>query len=245
MEGRRNLRGRFAESRRARGAKLIGAAVAPKRANGRDSVPARGQDVMLAIAPHPAIAGIEPLTLEDVSNQVGLVLEAAAKLVAISRLEVMLEAEVAKNPLRVDKGLRRAKEEARSRGPQIGKRLLHAVVDDSFEKTFARVPTAIELERNLRIAFTAQSLGETSAQRGPDDPVQFGGRRRTSSQRFERKAETADDALGRISQRSVQIDQKRTSPIGFRRRCCRIVRRFGCLLLRRRSPTGLGGDMGR
>jgi len=200
---------------------------------------------MPAIAPHAAIVGLELLALEDVSDQVSLVLKTAAEFVAVRRLEVMLKTEMAKNPLRVDQGFRCAKEQPRSCTAQFRKRLLYAVVDDSFEKTFARVPTAIELERNLRIAFTAQSLGETSAQRGPDDPVQFGGRRRTSSQRFERKAETADDALGRINQRSVQIDQKRTSPIGFRRRCCRIVRRFGCLLLRRRRPTGLGGDMGR
>ena len=90
---------------------------------------------MLAIAPHAAIVGLEPLTLENVSNQVRLVLKAAAKLVAVSRLEMMLKVEVAKNPLRVDKGFRRAKEEARSRGAQFGKRLLHAVIDGRFEKT--------------------------------------------------------------------------------------------------------------
>ena len=108
---------------------------------------------MPAIALHAAIVGLELLALEDVSDQVSLVLKASPKLVAVGRLEVMLKTEMAKNPLRVDKGLRRAKEEARSRSPRIGKRLLHAVIDDSFEKTFGRVPTAIELERNLRIAF--------------------------------------------------------------------------------------------
>ena len=46
---------------------------------------------MLAIAPHAAIAGLEPLTLKNVSNQVRLVLKAAAKLVAISPLEVTIE----------------------------------------------------------------------------------------------------------------------------------------------------------
>ena len=96
------MRRRFAQGRRARGAKLIGAAVAPQRADGRDSMPARGQDVMLAIAPHAAIVGLEPLTLEDVTNKVGLVLKAATKLVAIGRLEVLLKVEVAEDPLGVD-----------------------------------------------------------------------------------------------------------------------------------------------
>ena len=90
---------------------------------------------MLAIAPHAAIVGLEPLTLKNVSNQVRLVLEAAAKLVAVSRFEVTLKVEVAEDPLGVDKGFRRAKEEARSRGAQFGERLLHAVIHESFEKT--------------------------------------------------------------------------------------------------------------
>ena len=114
-------------------------------------MPARGQDVVLAIAPHAAIVGLEPFTLKNVSNQVGLVLKAPAKLVAVGPLEVMLKVEVGKNPLRVDEGFRRAKEEARSRGPQIGKRLLHAVIDDGFEQTLGRVPAAIDLERLLRV----------------------------------------------------------------------------------------------
>ena len=68
---------------------------------------------MLAIAPHAAIVGLEPLTLEDVTNKVGLVLKAATKLVAIGRLEVPLKVEVAgEDPLGVDQGFRRAKEEA-------------------------------------------------------------------------------------------------------------------------------------
>ena len=140
-------------------------------------MPARGQDVMLAIAPHAAIVRLEPLTLENVSDQVCLVLKAPAKLVAIGRLEVSLKVEMAEDPLCVDEGFRRAKEEARSRGAQIGKRLLHAVIDDRFEKTIGRIPVAIDLERFLGIAFAVQRLGETSAQRRSNDPVQFGGRR--------------------------------------------------------------------
>ena len=108
---------------------------------------------MPAIAPHAAIVGLESLTLKNVSNQVGLVLEAAAELVAVSRLEVMLQAEVAEYPLRVDKGLRRAKEEARSLGAQFGKRLLYAFIDGRFEKTFDRISATIDLERLLWIAF--------------------------------------------------------------------------------------------
>lgn len=65
---------------------------------------------MLAIAPHAAIAGLEPLTLENVSDQVRLVLKSAAKLVAVGRLEMMLKAEVAENPLRVYERFRGAKE---------------------------------------------------------------------------------------------------------------------------------------
>ena len=103
-------------------------------------MPARGQDVMLAIAPHAAIVGLEPLTLKNVSNQVRLVLEAAAKLVAVSSLEVTLKVEVAEDPLGVDERLCRAKEEARSLGAQFCKRLLDAVVHESFEKTFGRIP---------------------------------------------------------------------------------------------------------
>lgn len=200
---------------------------------------------MLAIAPHAAIVGLEPLTLEDVTNKVGLVLKAATKLVAIGRLEVLLKVEVAEDPLGVDKGLRRAKEEARSRGAQFSKRLPHPVIDGSFEKTFDRIPTAIDLERLLGITFAVKRLGETSAQRRSDDPVQFRGRRRDSSQRFERKAEAADDALSRVGQRSVQIDQERASPIGLRRQRSTIPRRFGRFLLRRCSPTVVGGGLGR
>ena len=136
---------------------------------------------MLAIAPHAAIAGLEPLTLKNVSNQVRLVLKAAAKLVAISPLEVTIEVEVAEDPLRVDQRFGRAKEEARSCGAQIGKRLLHAVIDDSFEKTVGRIPAAIDPERFLWITFAVKRLGETSPQRRPDDPVQFGGRRGDSA----------------------------------------------------------------
>src|ERR1700722_20484701 len=124
----------------------------------------------------------------------------------------MLETEVAKYPLRIDEGLRRAQEEARPLGAQFAKRLLHAVIDDSFEKTRRPIPAAIVPEGLLGIAFAVQRLGETSAQRRADDPVQFGGRRRASSQGFERHTKAADDALGRIGQRSVQIDQKRASP---------------------------------
>jgi len=141
----------------------------------------RGQDVMLAIAPHAAIVGLEPLTLENVSNQVRLVLEAAAKFVAVRSLEVTRKVEAAKDPLRKDKGFCRAKKEARSRGAQFAKCLLHAVVHESFEKTVGRIPAAIDLERLLGITLAVQRLGETSAQRRPDDPVQFGGRGRDSA----------------------------------------------------------------
>ena len=107
---------------------------------------------MLAIAQHAAIVGLEPLTLKNVANQVRLVLKAAAKLVAIGRLKMALKVEVAKDPLGVDEGFRRAKEEARPSAAQIGKRLLYAVIDGSFEKTFDRIPGAINLERLLGIA---------------------------------------------------------------------------------------------
>src|ERR1700677_3664485 len=112
---------------------------------------ARGQDIMLAIAPHAAIVRLEPLALKNVANQVRLILKAAAKLVAIGRLKMTLKVEMAEDPLRVDEGFRRAKKEARPRGAQIGKRLLHAVVHDSFEKTVGRIPATIDLERLLWI----------------------------------------------------------------------------------------------
>ena len=116
-------------------------------------MPARGQDVMLAIAPHAAIVGLEPLTLKNVSNQVCLVLEAAAELVAVGPLEVTLKVEVAEDPLGVDERLCRAKEEARSCGAQFSERLLYPIVHDGFEKTVDRIPAAIDLERLLRITF--------------------------------------------------------------------------------------------
>ena len=65
-------------------------------------------------------------------------------------------------------------------GAQIGKRLLYAVIDDSFEKTVGRIPAAIDFDRLLWITFAVERLGETSAQRRPDDPIQFRGRRRDS-----------------------------------------------------------------
>ena len=231
--------GRFAEGRRARGAKLIGAAVAPQRADGRNPMPARGQDVMLAIAPHAAIVGLEPLALENVSDQVRLVLKAPAELVAVGRLEVTLKVEVGEDPLGVDEGLRRAKEEARSRGAQFASASFTPVIDDSLEKTFGRIAAAIDLERLLGIALAVQRLGETSAQRRPDDPGEFRGRRRASSQRLERKAKAADDALGRVGQRSVQIDQERASPIGLRRRRSSIARCSGRLPPRRRPGSAI------
>ena len=106
---------------------------------------------MLAIAPHAAIIGLELLALENVGNQVRLVLEAAAKLVAVSPLEMTRKVEMAEDPLRVDLRFGRAKEQARSCAAQFGKRLLDAVIDESFEKTVGRIPVAIDLERFLGI----------------------------------------------------------------------------------------------
>ena len=127
-----------------------------------DSVPARGRDVVLAVPPHAAIVSLEPFTLENVSNQVRLVLKAAAKLVAIGCVKVTLKVEAAENPLRVDEGFCGAEEEARSRGAQLGKRLLHAVIDVGFKETFGRIPAAVDLKRLLGITFAIQRLGETS-----------------------------------------------------------------------------------
>jgi hypothetical protein len=151
-----------------------------------------------------------------VSNQIRLVLETSAKLIAVGRLEMMIEAEVAKDPRRVDKGLGCAKKEARPRCAQFGKRLPHSVIDGRFEKTLDRIPAAIDLESLLRIGVAVKRLGKTSAQRGPDDPVQIRCRRGDSSERFERQAKAAYYAFSRVGQRPVQIDQERASPIGFR-----------------------------
>ncbi len=126
-------------------------------------MPARRQDVMLAIAPHAAIVGLKPLAFENVSDEVRLVLKPAAKLVAVSRLEVTLEVEMGEDPLRVDEGFRGAKEEARSRGAELSQRFVYALVDESLEQPFGRIAAAIDLERLLGIAFAIQRLGETSA----------------------------------------------------------------------------------
>ena len=58
-------------------------------------MPARRQNIVLTIAPHAAIVGLEPFMLKNVSNQIRFVLKAAAKLVAIGRLKNTLKVEMA------------------------------------------------------------------------------------------------------------------------------------------------------
>src|SRR5260370_35309131 len=89
---------RRVQHRRSRLAKLPLAAIAPKRADGRDPMPARRDHVVLAIAPHATIAGLESLALENMDDQIALVLIAAAELPAVYALEMAPEVELPQDP---------------------------------------------------------------------------------------------------------------------------------------------------
>ena len=67
-------------------------------------------------------------------HQIRLVLKAAVELVAVSRLEMAIEAEVAQNAAGVNDRLRRAEKKPRSLRTQFRKRLFDAVIDDGLEK---------------------------------------------------------------------------------------------------------------
>ena len=113
-EGGRNLLRAGAEDGGAGGAEFGLAAVAPQRADGRDGVPARADHVVLAIAPHRAGFGREPLLGEDMGDEVALVVETPVEFRAVSRVEMRGEAEAVEDADRIDAGLRCAKNQARA-----------------------------------------------------------------------------------------------------------------------------------
>src|SRR5438552_3366788 len=101
-KSRRHGARRRAQDRRSRLAKLLLAAITPKRADDRDRVPACRDDVMPAIAPHAAIAGVERPALENMADQIALVLMAPVELSPIDSLEITLKIEMTQDALRVD-----------------------------------------------------------------------------------------------------------------------------------------------
>ena len=112
-EGVGDFRGMRAERRRPGLAKLLFAAVTPKRADGRDRVPPRGDDIVLAIAPHDAIAGVDPALAKNMGDEVALVLETAVEFGPVCGFEIAIEIEVLQDAGRVDLGLGGAENEAR------------------------------------------------------------------------------------------------------------------------------------
>ncbi len=169
---------------------------------------------MPAIAPHAAIRRLEVLLVENAGDEIALVVVAAVELGAIDALKVPTQIKVLENAPRIDKGFRGAEKQPRPRRAKFRQDLRHAIVDDRLEQPVGRIAPAIDGERRLRVAPSPEQVGERSAQRRSDDPGEISGRRRASTQGFERQTETADDALGRIGQRSVEIDEERASPIG-------------------------------
>ena len=107
----------------------------------------------------------------SMGHQIRLVLKAAAEFVAISRLEMAIEVEVAQNALSVNDRLRRAEKQSRSRRAQVRKRLIDAVIDHGLEQSDCRIAAAVGLERLLRVAFGPEEFGETAAQGRADDPA--------------------------------------------------------------------------
>ena len=96
-EGVGNLRGMRAERRRLGLAKFLFAAVTPQRADGRDRVPSRRDDIVPAVAPHDAIAGVEPALAENMGDEVALVLATAIEFGAVGGLEIAIEIEALEN----------------------------------------------------------------------------------------------------------------------------------------------------
>src|SRR5208282_5331183 len=180
-------RRRRAQGRGARLNKLACAAVAPKRANRGNSVPARRNDVVLAIAPHAAILSLKSLAFENKGDQIAFILVAAIELGAVHALEITSKIEMTQNALGIHGGLCGAQKQSRPRRAKIRQGLAHAIVDDSLEQTPRRIAPAVNAERLLRIAGPAEHFREAPSQRRTDDPGQFGRGRGALSQCFERK----------------------------------------------------------
>ena len=213
----RNVGRAGAEEGGAGGAQFGLAAVAPERADRRNAVPARADHVVLAVAPHDAGPGREPLFGEDVGDEVALVVEPAVEFGAVGGVETAAEIEALEDADRVDAGLRGAQHEARAGGGQRVQRLRDAVVDGSLEQPGGAVARAIDFERRLGLLGAAEPVGEGAPERRADDPRQVLGRRRRAPHRGERVAKAADDALGRVGQRPVEVDEQGLSP-GFGQR---------------------------
>src|SRR5208337_4820843 len=203
-----NLGGRSAERSRRYGAKLLLAAEAPQGADGRYVMPARPDDVVLAIAPHDAVAGVEPTLGKDMGDELALVLAAAVELRAVNRLEVAVEAEAVEDARGINGGLGGAENEPRPGRLHLRQRLVDPFIDRRLEKALRSIARAIDGERLLGVPRPAQHVRERPPQRRADDPGKIGARRGGALQGRERKAETADDALGGVGQRPVQVDEE-------------------------------------
>ena len=74
----------------------------PRARRWSESRPARGDHVISAIAPHAAIARLEPLALENMGDQIAFVVVAAIELGAVHPLEMALKIEVSQDALRIN-----------------------------------------------------------------------------------------------------------------------------------------------
>src|ERR1700687_5749298 len=129
-EGRGDLRRPGTKRSRARLAQFLFASVAPHRSDGRDPMPRRRNDIMLAVPQHHAVACIDPALDENMVDEFALVLEATAKFGAVGGFEIAFEIEMAQDSRRVNDGLRGAEKKARPRPVQSPQRLPDAVIDD-------------------------------------------------------------------------------------------------------------------
>ena len=171
-KGVRNLGRRHAQRRRARLAKLPLVAISPKRANGRDRMSARGDDVVPAIAPHAAIASVQFSALENVGDQIALVLVASVEFRAVNALEMALKIEVTQDAVCVDAWLGRAEEQPRPSRAEVRQGFPDAIVDDGVEQSgkalaeLARDPDAAvrDCERKAR---DGRQQGRIDVDEGP------------------------------------------------------------------------------
>ena len=212
-EGGGDLHRRGAERRRSRLAQFVFAAESPKRADRRNRVPPCAGDVVPAVAQHDAVSRIESLFGENVGDEVSLVLEAAVEFGAVSLVEIAAEVETVEDPLRIDDRLRSAEKEPRAALLHLRQRLRRAVVDDRVEQPVGAVARPVDGERPLAVVGLAKKPPEGLPERRADDPVKVGLGRRRAAHGVERKAKAADDALGRIGQRPVQIDEEDFAPV--------------------------------
>ena len=72
----------------------------------------RGNDVVPAVAPHDAVAGVEAALAKDMGDELALVLETAVEFGPVCGFEIALEIEVLQDAGRVDVRLRGAENEA-------------------------------------------------------------------------------------------------------------------------------------